>query len=66
MKTVQGNQRFHVLQKVTIKMDGEEIQTFTYVLIFNESIIPKEVKIGYYLERVGQYIPHIVEVLQMP
>ena len=43
-------------KSITIRRGGEEIQTYTYVLTFNKSVIPKEVKIGYCLKRVEQYI----------
>ena len=36
---------------------GEQIQTNTYILRFNQSHILKDMKTGYYFERVEQYIP---------
>ena len=43
-------------KRITTRRCGEEIQTHTYILTFNKSMIPKEVKIGFYLKRVKQYI----------
>ena len=40
-----------------IRKDKERIQTNIYILTFNQPHTPKEVKIGYCLERVEQYIP---------
>ena len=43
--------------RITIRRGSENLQTHTDILTFNKSIIPKEIKIGYYLEKVEQYIP---------
>ena len=39
-------------EKVTIKKSAEEIQIHSYILTFDRSIIPKKIKIGYYLKKV--------------
>ena len=41
---------------IIIKKGGEKIWTNTYSLMFNQPQIPKEVKIGYCLEKVERYI----------
>ena len=43
-------------KRITIRKDREKIHTHTYILTFNQLKIPKEVKTGYCLERVEQYI----------
>ena len=50
IKTALGNQGCHR----TIRSGGEDVETHTHtsILIFNKSVIPKEVKIGFYLKRV--------------
>ena len=45
-------------KKITIRKGGEEIVMNAYILSFNQSKITKEVKIGYGLERLEQYISH--------
>ena len=52
-------QRFTDYKRITIRKGGEEIQTNTYILTFKKLKIPNEVKIGYYFERMEQYIPHL-------
>ena len=42
---------------VTIRRNDETIQTHTYILTFEKPSIPKEIRIGYTIERVEQYIP---------
>ena len=37
--------------------NDETIQTHTYILTFEKPSIPKEIRIGYTIERVEQYIP---------
>ena len=44
-------------ERIIIRKGGEEIQTHTYILISNKATIPKEMKIGYCLEKTEQYIP---------
>ena len=42
---------------ITIRKGGEQIQTNTYILTFNQFHILKEEKVEYYLEKVEQYVP---------
>ena len=44
-------------KRITIRKGGVEPQTSTYILIFKQPKIPKEVKIEYLLKKVEQYIP---------
>lgn len=44
-------------KRITIKRNGQNIQTNTYILTFDTPTIPKELKIGYLIEKVEQYIP---------
>ena len=44
-------------RRVTICRNDETIQTHTYILTFEKPSIPKEIRIGYTIERVEQYIP---------
>ena len=44
-------------RKFTIHRNDGPIQTHTYVLTFEKPSIPKEIRIGYTIERVEQYIP---------
>ena len=43
-------------RRVTIHQNDETIQTHTYILTFEKPSIPKEIRIGYTIERVEQYI----------
>ena len=43
-------------RRVTICQNDETIQTHTYILAFEKPSIPKEIRIGYTIERVEQYI----------
>ena len=43
--------------RISIRKGEERIQTNTYILTFNKLQTPKEVNIGYCLERVEQYVP---------
>ena len=45
------------IKRISIRKGEERIQTNTYILTFNKPQTLKEVKIGYCLERVKQYIP---------
>ena len=53
MKTAPEKQGVTNIRWITIR---KQIYTNTYILIFNQLHIPKEVKIEYCLERVEQYI----------
>ena len=44
-------------RRVTIRQNDETIQTHTYTLTFEKPSIPKEIRIGYIIKRVEQYIP---------
>ena len=44
-------------RRVTNRRNDETIQTHTYILTFEKPSIPKEIRIGYTIERVEQYIP---------
>ena len=44
-------------RRVTIRQNDETIQTHTCILTFEKPSIPKEIRIGYTIERVEQYIP---------
>ena len=44
-------------RRVTIRRNDETIQTHTYILTFEKPSIPKEIRIGYTIERVKQKIP---------
>ena len=44
-------------RRVTIRRNDETIQTHTYILTFEKPSMPKEIRIGYTIERVEQYIP---------
>ena len=43
--------------RITIRRNDETIQTHTYILTFEKPSIPKEIRTGYTIERVEQYIP---------
>ena len=43
-------------RRVTIRRNDETIETHTYILTFEKSSMPKEIRIGYTIERVEQYI----------
>ena len=51
-----GKLRVKNIKRIAFRKGEEQIQTNIYILIFNQPSTPKEVKIGYYLERVEQYI----------
>ena len=55
-KTTLEKQRVMNYERVTIRRDGEEIQTLTYIFTIHKLTTHKEVKIGYYFKR-EQYIP---------
>ena len=52
-----GKQGVTNIRRISIRKGEEGIQTNTYILTFNQPHTPKEVMIGYCLERVEQYIP---------
>ena len=52
-----GKQGATNIKKISIRKGEERIQTNTNILTFNKPQTPKEVKIGYCLERVEQYVP---------
>ena len=52
-----GKQGVTNIRKIPIRKVEERIQTNTYILTLNHPRTPKEVKIGYFLERIEQYIP---------
>ena len=43
-------------RRVTIRRNDKTIQAHTYILTFEKPSIPKEIRIGYTIERVEQYI----------
>ena len=45
-------------RKITIKREGRIIETNTYILTFNSPTIPKEIKIGYNINKVELFIPN--------
>ena len=52
MTAVLREQGMTNIKRITIRKSGEQIQTNTYILTFNQSHITKKVKIGYCLERL--------------
>ena len=60
-----GKQVLIAYQMITIRRVGEEIETHTYILTFNESTILKEVKLGYSLKKGCIVYPYTLEVLYM-
>ena len=56
-KTAFKKQEIKEYRRVTIRRNDETIQTHTYILTFEKSLILKEIRIGYTIERVEQYIP---------
>ena len=52
IKTVLGKQGIINNKRINIWKGGKEMQTYTYIMTFNKSIIHKEMKIGYFLKRV--------------
>ena len=57
MASALGKQGVTNIKRISIRKGEERIQTNTYILTFNKSQTPKEVKIGYGLERVEHYVP---------
>ena len=52
-----GKQGVTNIKRISIRKGEQRIQTNTYILTFNNPRTPKEVEIGYCLERVEQYFP---------
>ena len=52
-----GKQRVTNIRRISIRKDEQRIQANIYILTFNKHRIPNEMKIGYCLKRVEQYIP---------
>ena len=52
-----GKQGVTNIKIISIKKGEQRIQTNTDILTFNKPQTPKEMKIGYCLERVEQYVP---------
>ena len=48
-----GKQGVTNIKRISIRKGEQRIQTNTYILTFNKPRTPKEVKIGYCLERVA-------------
>ena len=46
------------VKRITIKKQSEIIETNTYILTFNSSKPPLEIKIGYTVVKVKTYIPN--------
>ena len=45
-------------RRISIRREGKVIETNTYILTFGTPTIPKEIKIGYNIERVEQFVPN--------
>ena len=58
IKTDLGKQRVMNYKRIIIRRGGKEIQTHSYILTFNKSIIPNEVKIKYCHAKVENISPH--------
>ena len=54
---IMGKQGVENIRRISIGKDEERIQTNTYIFTFNQLRTPKEVKIGYGLERIEQHVP---------
>ena len=52
-----GKQRVTKTKRISIRKGEQQFQTNTYILTFNKPRTSKEVKTGYCLERVQQYVP---------
>ena len=55
--TALRKQGFIEHKRITIKRNGENILTNTYILTFNSPTIPKQIKIGFTIEKVEPYVP---------
>ena len=58
IKTYLQSQGVSNVKRISIKRDGEIINTNTYIFTFNRSQLPKELKVGYNLLKVTPYIPN--------
>ena len=52
-----GKQGVTNIRRIFIRKGEQRIQTNAYILTFNQPLKSKEVKIGYCLDRVEQYVP---------
>ena len=57
IETASKKQGIKEYRRVTTRWNDEIIQTHTYILTFEKPSIPKEIRIGYTIERVEQYLP---------
>ena len=58
LKSHLANQGVTDIKRISIKQNEETINTITYILAFNKSSLPKELKVGYNLIKVSPYIPN--------
>ena len=58
LKSHLANQGVTDIKRISIKRNEEIINTNTYILTFNKSSLPKELKVGYNLIKVSLYIPN--------
>ena len=61
-----GRQSVTEYKKITIRIVSEEIQTHIYILTSKKLTIPKEVKIGYCLEKLEWYDPAPLKYIKCP
>ena len=58
LKSHLQNQGVIDIKRISIKRNDEIINTNTYIITFNKSSLPKELKVGYNLIKVNPYIPN--------
>ena len=58
LKSHLANQGVTDIKRISIKRNEETIKTNTYIITFNKSSLPKELKVGYNLIKVSPYIPN--------
>ena len=58
LKSHLANQGVTDIKRISIKRNEETINTNTYILTFNKSSLPKELKVGYNFIKVNPYIPN--------
>lgn len=46
------------MKRITTKIEGKIKETNIYIMTFNTPTTPKELKIGYNIEKIEQYIPN--------
>ena len=46
------------VKRVSIKKEGKTIETNTYIMTFNTPRIPEKIKVGYFIEKVEQFVPN--------